>query len=113
MIDCIGPSLSPVYEKVNQKEKYVKFNIKINIFTINKVQNKNFAQCQQNFQDGSDKYPLLSIHILHASPNKSYIEPNIIFFWVIVSEFLYRLKFQVTCTHKSMPNCFIHEPECC
>ena len=32
-----GPPLSPVYKKVNQKLKYVKFINKINKFTINKA----------------------------------------------------------------------------
>ena len=45
--------LSPVYEKVNQKKKYVKFINKINIFTINTAQNKSFAQGPQVFGDGS------------------------------------------------------------
>ena len=38
-----APSFS-VYEKVIKKNNYIKFIIKINIFTVNKAQNKSFAQ---------------------------------------------------------------------
>ena len=52
VIDRTGFPLSPVYEKVNQKKKYVKFINEVNIFIINKTQNNNFAQDLQNFQNG-------------------------------------------------------------
>ena len=38
--------------KLIKKKKYVNFINKINIVTMNKVQNKNFAQGPQIFQDG-------------------------------------------------------------
>ena len=50
MIDRIRRSLSPVYEKVNQNKKYVKFTNKINIFIINKAQNKSFAHGPKIFK---------------------------------------------------------------
>ena len=42
VIDCTGSQFSPVYEKINPKKKILKFMNKINIFTINEAQNKNF-----------------------------------------------------------------------
>ena len=58
MIDRTGLPLSPVYEKINQKKKYVKFINKINIFIINKMHNTNFAQGLQIFQDDSLSQPI-------------------------------------------------------
>ena len=51
MIDCIEPLFLPYMEKlINQKKKYVKFINKINIFTINKAQNKSFSQGPKFFK---------------------------------------------------------------
>lgn len=47
-------SLSPIYEKIKYKKKYIKFTHKINILAINKAQIKNFAWGFYIFQDGSD-----------------------------------------------------------
>ena len=44
----------PYMKRLIKKELYVKFTNKINVLTINKAQNKSFAQGPQIFQDSSD-----------------------------------------------------------